>query len=230
VPEKQLVEGLGTFLAALSGPLVARGRLDEARRLLVRHARFETSTDIQQRTCYRAAEAVALRAEGKEQEALVAAGEALAAIDELGPTSQPVKVAYPEALEAALALGERERAEQLLEQIETLPPGRLPPSLRAHAARFRARLAAASGESGQAEAGFAAAASTFREFSMPFWLAVTLLEHGESLVGQGRADEAESLLAEVRETFERLEAKPWLERVDTVSVVREEPESVTARS
>jgi len=29
------------------------------------------------------------------------------------------------------------------------------------------------------EAGFAAAASTFCEFGMPFWLAVTLLEHGE---------------------------------------------------
>ena len=48
----------------------------------------------------------------------------------------------------------------------------------------------------------------------PFWLAVALLEHGEWLVAQGRAEEAESLLAEAREIFERLEARPWLERLE----------------
>ena len=42
---------------------------------------------------------------------------------------------------------------------------------------------------------------------MPFWLAVTLLEHGE-LTGDG------SLLAEARELFEQLGARPWLDRVD----------------
>jgi len=48
---------------------------------------------------------------------------------------------------------------------------------------------------------------------MPFWLAVTLTEQGEWLVAQGRAAEAEPLLAEARDTFEQLDAKPWLERV-----------------
>ena len=60
------------------------------------------------------------------------------------------------------------------------------------------------------------AAGIFREFGLPFWLAVTQLEHGEWLVEQGRAQEAEPLLGEARETFERLEAKPWLERVVAV--------------
>ena len=49
-------------------------------------------------------------------------------------------------------------------------------------------------------------------------MAVTELEHGEWLVAQGRGDEAEQLLAEAREIFERLEAKPWLERLDTAAV------------
>jgi predicted ATPase len=225
-PEEQL--GLGTFLVALPDVLVAEGRLDEARRLLSRYARFETSADVQGRRTHRAAQAVVLRAEGKEREALAAAVDAFAAIGEVGASSQPVKVAFPEGLEAALALGERERAEELLEQIETLPPGRFPPSLRAHAARFRARLAAPSGDSGRAEAGFAAAAATFREFGMPFWLAVTLLEHGEWLTGHGRSAEGEPLLAEACEIFERLEAKPWLERAAEVSAIRPRPESVPA--
>ena len=47
---------------------------------------------------------------------------------------------------------------------------------------------------------------------MPFYLAVTQLEHAEWLAAQGASDEAEPLLAEAREIFERLEAAPWLER------------------
>jgi tetratricopeptide (TPR) repeat protein len=213
VPEEQLAQEYTVAFPAATELLVAQGRIAEARRLLSRHARFEASTDVQERTAHWAAQAIVLRAEGTDREALAAAEEALVAIDDLGPTSLPVKIGLPEALEAALALGERERALQLLGRIETLPPGRRPPSLRAQAARFRARLAGAAGDGRQAESGFAAAASTFREFGMPFWLAVTLLEHGECLVAQGRAREAEPLIAEARETFARLEAKPWLERV-----------------
>ena len=54
---------------------------------------------------------------------------------------------------------------------------------------------------------FDAAAKRFRELGVPFWLAVTLLEHGE-LTGD------ESLLDEAREIFEELEARPWLERLE----------------
>jgi len=50
-----------------------------------------------------------------------------------------------------------------------------------------------------------------------FWLAVTQLEHGEWLVGQGRPSEAEPRLAEAGEIFERLEARPWLERATAVA-------------
>jgi hypothetical protein len=70
--------------------------------------------------------------------------------------------------------------------------------LEAHAHRFRSKL---TGD----EAGYRAAVGLFRELEMPFWLAVTLLEHGE-------ATGAEPLLAEAREIFERLGATPWLDR------------------
>ena len=59
---------------------------------------------------------------------------------------------------------------------------------------------------------FRSAAGLFREFGLVFHLAVTQLEHGEWLVAQDRAEDAQPLLAEARETFERLQATPWLER------------------
>ena len=78
---------------------------------------------------------------------------------------------------------ERQKLEELLAMIESLRPGERPPMLDAHARRFRAKLAAH-------EAGFAAAADRFRKLEMPFWLAVTEVEHAELLSEQGRSDEA----------------------------------------
>jgi hypothetical protein len=49
---------------------------------------------------------------------------------------------------------------------------------------------------------------------MPFELAVVLLEHAEWLAGEGRLEEAEPLAAEARAIFERLRARPYLERLD----------------
>jgi class 3 adenylate cyclase/tetratricopeptide (TPR) repeat protein len=219
IPEERLVELNPTFLIALPEPLVAQGRLEEARHLLSLHARHEDSTDIQQRTCFRAAQAVVLHAEGKERDALAAADEALTAMLPIRPGDQTVKVAFPQALEAALALGERARAEHLIATIKALPPGLLAPSLRAHADRFLARVAAYDGETRKAERGFGSAAATFREYGMPFWLAVTITEHGEWLIAEDRGTEAEPLLAEARETFERLGAKPWLARLDSTEAM-----------
>src|SRR5205807_9621234 len=93
-----------------------------------------------------------------------------------------------------------------------IPPGKRPPLLRAQAARFGARLAAARGEDDGVEQGFKTASAIFREYGLTFHLAISELEHGEWLTGKARAEEAEPLLAEAREIFERLEATPWLER------------------
>jgi class 3 adenylate cyclase/tetratricopeptide (TPR) repeat protein len=214
VPEERLVELTPAFLLALPEPLVAQGRVDDARRLVSLHARHRDSTDLQARTSYSAALSVVLRAEGNEREALTAAQEVLDELLEVRPADQTVKAALPQALEASLALGERERAEQLLAGVEGLPAGRLAPSLRAHAARFRARLAAEDGDALRADQGFMTAAAIFREYSLGFWLAITLTEQAEWLLASDQGPEAEPLLAEARETFERLEATPWLGRVE----------------
>ena len=83
-----------------------------------------------------------------------------------------------------------------------------------HAHRARARLA------GPGEAAFAdhaAATARFRDLGIRFWLAVSLLEHAEALIADGRSEEAEPLLSEAREIFTELAARPWLDRVEAIS-------------
>jgi hypothetical protein len=60
-----------------------------------------------------------------------------------------------------------------------------------------------------------------------FYLAVTQLEYAEWLARQGRAEAAEPLLTEAREIFERLGARPWLERAAQPVGVRQQAEAVT---
>ena len=109
----------------------------------------------------------------------------------------------------------------MLGSIDAVPPGTRPPYLDAQALRFRGRLA-------EDDDAFAAAAARFRELELPFHLAVTLLEHGEGLIGRGQPSEAEPLLAEATEIFGRLEARPWLERATRLASAGEEPEPVAA--
>ena len=132
----------------------------------------------------------------------------------MGLNAEYIKELFVIALDAALALDDLEQAEEVLAIVEGIPPGSSSQYLQAQASRFRARLAAARVEMEEADRRFKRATGLFREIAAQFYLAVTQLEHGEWLTGQGRADEAEPLLAEAGETFERLEATPWLERLD----------------
>jgi len=183
-------------------------------------SRLEESTDVQERSCYLCSRASLRRAEGRPQEAL-ADGEATIELGRtLGIAAQAVKQGLVEALEAAFALGEAAKIEELLTSIETVPAGSRPPYLDAQARRFRARLA---GDG----AGYEAAAEQFRELGIPFWLAVTQLEHAEWLVGQGQPSQAEPRFAEAIEIFERLDARPWLERTTRLASAGQ-PEAATA--
>jgi tetratricopeptide (TPR) repeat protein len=186
--------------------------------MLERMAPFAESADVQEQTAYFAIGAATLRASGRLEEALEAAEKALVLSERLGlGVSVDAKVAYGEALASALALGRLDVVDGLIARIDAIPPGIRPPSLRALAARFTALGRAARGEHASAEQGFKTAEALLREHGLVFPLAVVLLEHGEWLHGQGRGADAEPLLAEARETFERLRARPWLERLDEAS-------------
>jgi hypothetical protein len=93
-----------------------------------------------------------------------------------------------------------------------MAPGHLPPTLRAHAIRFRALLG------DDPDQRFRAAAAAFREYGSVLQAAKVQTEHGEWLLGETRREEAAVVLAEARAVFERLRARPWLERVDALAV------------
>jgi ATP/maltotriose-dependent transcriptional regulator MalT len=137
----------------------------------------------------------------------------------MGTSQEYWKESFVNALEAALALGDTAVAHELLGLINELLPGRRTQFLQAQSFRFRAQLAALAGEA-DAERLAKHAAGLFRELAMPFYLAVTQLEHAEWLMAQGRRDETDPLVTEARETFEQLEAAPWLERVRAIGAER----------
>jgi tetratricopeptide (TPR) repeat protein len=187
--------------------LEERGESGRARALI---GRLEAAGDVdeaQTRAIFDFTRARVLRADGLYEEALEAAERAFAIRHQRGISSPLSKWGLTEALEAALALGDSDAAKRLLGELDAVPLGHLTPLLRAQQARFRARL----GE-GDPEADFVTAEQRFRELGTPFYRAVTLLEHGEQLVALGRTEDAEPRVAEAREIFGQLGARPWLER------------------
>jgi class 3 adenylate cyclase/tetratricopeptide (TPR) repeat protein len=206
--------------ASLTSPLTGavdihlhRGEFDQARKLLARFDELSRSGDVQVAGTYNTGLAAVRLAEGNPHEALLAAERSVDARAAMGISSQEIKVGFQHALEAALALDNRDKAQELLAIIDETPPGLLPPYLSAVASRFRARLA---DDAAAAEGHFGAAAAELLALELPFHLAVVQLEHAELLLAQGRGDEAERSLAEAGETFGRLGARPWLERLEAV--------------
>jgi len=200
--------------------LVNRGEVEAARRLVDEHVSLRTSGEIQARVGYLLGLSRVLVAEGKP-------GEAFAVIREAGaPELQlPVKHFFSkqlmiEGLDTALLAGELDAAEELLAGWDRLRVVDRTPFIDAHRARFASRLAAFRGADDTADVEGRQAVERFREVRTPFYLAVTLLECSEHLVERGRADEAEPLLTEATEIFERLLARPWLERARRVGSAR----------
>ena len=207
LPGAEHVQNLIVYLVAVD---CWRGTPAEARAHLTRFRPLQELDDVQSWGSYALHEAMVLRAEGKPRAALDALEPVLAHREELGITYLLIKRSLIEAMEAAFALGDTVKLEEILASVEALRPGERPPMVAAHAARFRALSAQLSEE---AETGFGQAAKLFRELGMPFWLAVAQAEHAEWLIQHNRAPEAEPLLTDARGAFERLEAQPWLERL-----------------
>jgi tetratricopeptide (TPR) repeat protein len=215
-----------TLLTSIVPVRIHRGEIEEAKRSTRLFAELEGSADLQEQSQVHYAEAALLLAEGDHAGALRSAEASLATRHAIGIYYEAVKESFVVALEAALALDDLPRAEQLLAMVNTLPPGGSTQFLRAQSARFTARLAARRGDPELAERLFERASHLLRELALPFALAVALLEHGELLVTQDRGDDAQPLLVEARETFERLAARPWIERAAGGSDVPRQAETV----
>lgn len=205
------------ILSPLSGPLeihLRRGQLDQARQMLSRYEEISRSGDAQAGGAYHAALAAVRLAEGNNEAALAAAEQAFATREALGIASQNVKIGYIHALEAARGLGDEAKMRQLLAIIETLPAGLRAPLNEATVHRFHAHLA---GDDPGADRHFTAAEAQLRAVELPFDLAVVQLEHSEWLTARGRPGDAQPLLSEARDMFERLQAQPWLDRADALA-------------
>ena len=205
------------FLGPRLSMLVHRGEIEAARESFSVFPEAEKSDDVQERITFKYGMAFLLRTEGRYAEALDAALEAFAAHESMGISQESVKEGFIQAVEAAFEMNDLVKVEELLGEIEPLPRGKVPQFMRGICALFRSRLAAARMEQDGVEPGLKTAAGMFRELGSPFWLAVTLLEHGEWLVQEGRGAQAGPMLDEASDIFERLRARPWLERAEKVA-------------
>ena len=212
----ELPPGLETQALALhtNAAQIARHRGDvaAARGALEKLSPLAESASFQDRGVFVATKLDVLCAEERFDEALTLL-ESWRAESEIEAYAVWVDLATAE---AALESGRVDRAAEAVADVDGRPPGETGPLIRAQSARFRARVAAARGETERAEESFKVAAAAFRAYGMTFSLACTELEHAGWLVEQGRAEDAGPLVAEARETLARLRAMPWLERVDAV--------------
>jgi len=199
---------VSTSAGAVSMIYVHRGELDRATPLVEQTA--AVASDAQSRAQAATVRAIVAAGHGNHAEALCAAEEAYEAVVATDPAAVD-PLAY--AAEAAFGLGDLDKVDELLERASALAPFERTHSLQAQEARLRARLSALRGERDAIEPSYRRAAALFRELGVPFWLAVTLLEHGEWLAAEQRPADAAPLLEEAHEIFERLGATPWLERL-----------------
>ena len=219
------LESVSVELLGLVPALVHSGDLGEAHDLLESVASAASSEDWQTRAVYFEALSEVLRAEGRPEEALAAVDEVLAARTRLGLglANFMVKHALVQAVESTLSLGDLERTEELLGVIRSALPGQVSPWLRAQLARLSARSSLAAGDHESVGSLFEAAEAELRDLNIPFDLGVTLTEHAEWLVSLGRRDKAGPLRAEARGIFERLQARPWVERVGQLATEESVP-------
>ncbi|MGZ4144318.1 MAG: AAA family ATPase [Actinomycetota bacterium] len=191
----------------------ARGELDKAHELLRSFEAMRHAEDPQRQVIFVLDEAIVLAAEGRHKEALEAVTRVFPAAVGLGSTSSNLKLALQAALEAATALRDDKKIEELLGFIEHLRPGEITPFLRAIGARFGAHLAALRGDAETPSGSFTTAESILRDLQLRFLLAVTQVEHAEWLLDRDRANDAQPLLSEAGDFFEEVRATPSIERV-----------------
>jgi tetratricopeptide (TPR) repeat protein len=183
-----------------------RGDIDGARRLLSESESTAHSENASWAAMYALTKAEADAAEGRHDAALAGLERALELRENVTGYQALLRFA---ALEVVRDFADEAMVHRLLDVVDELNPGEQGAFLRAQKARFRARLSGY-----DAEEELAAAERLFADSETPFYAAVVQLERAELLLDESRTDEAAPLLAQARETFDRLGARPWLERAE----------------
>jgi tetratricopeptide (TPR) repeat protein len=194
-----------------------RGDKDAARASLERVTAWADSDDFQESGLYRAAQIIVLAGEGDRASALQHAQQLLADTPTGGAAAdESVRLAWSDALQAAVALARLDDARALIDLLADQPPGNIAPYLRAQLARGRALLAIAEDRHDTVEIDFSTAIDGLRTLGYPYWLAVTQTDLAAWLVDQGRHDEATTPLTEATAALASLGAAPALARAQTI--------------
>ena len=165
---------------------------------------------VQMRVGRSGQEAVILLEEGKLTEVLTRADEALAERETMG--LHYFAWILDAASDAAARLGSEEKLVELLAIVDEMPTGHRTPEFNHAVASIRARTAVVRGV--DATADFDEAEEIARKLGWPYYLARTLVEHGEWLVSTGKYAEAEPVLEEAEELLKPLRATVWLDRIE----------------
>ncbi len=192
---------------------VFRGELTAARASLDGVAPLEHSDDIEARHCFDTLAGLVAVAEADHARGLeVLSATAREGFESQGASSENARLAWPAAVDAALALGDLEAAGSLVELLTSRPAGMVAPILRAELERARGLLAAATGEQDAAEERLLSAVEAFEELGYPFWLARANGDLAEWLIAEGRGAEAAVRLRAATDSLGALRAEPELER------------------
>ena len=209
-PKRPEVELVHHQLGVLA---VYRGDLEAARLSLERWSGQQDSDDIETRQYLTGLGGLIALAEGELERALeLLALSAREGLESQGASSEGTRLAWPDAVGAALALGRLDDARQLVLLLADRPRGLVPPLLRAELSRAQARLAAARGEQDGVEVSFRAAIDGLAALGYPYWLARAQSDLAAWLIERGRSEEAAALLDVAVATFEQLGAEPALAR------------------
>jgi class 3 adenylate cyclase/tetratricopeptide (TPR) repeat protein len=192
----------------------ARGEPDEAERHLDALEEVPTGSDRDDAVDLgRALMALVARDPGEAAER--AGRVASQALRTKGRFSSLFRLAWPLAVESALAAGDRDETRPLLALVEDAPIGHVPPYLRAQLARLLALLAA-TGDGEGTEKGLRSSILTFGDLGYAYWRARAQSDLAGWLNDQGRVEEAAPLLAEAADVFRRVGAAPDLGRLEAL--------------
>jgi class 3 adenylate cyclase/tetratricopeptide (TPR) repeat protein len=189
---------------------------DEARRLLDLVAPgIESSSDtqLQMNVAFKAQLVATL--EGRPSGVLKAIRELVPLLLE-SDFGEPAAFALGIALDVLYDDGDPAPLLPLVDLVEAVPLPLRTRGLVADTARVRGAVASLAGDHDAAVDHFATGLAAARNLGDGYPLARVLADYGRALVRAGRTEEAEPLLVEARQLFEKMRAVVWLERIDAV--------------
>jgi tetratricopeptide (TPR) repeat protein len=184
-------------------------------------AELVDSEDLQGRAWALSAQAAGLVEPHEQQRRVALAGDAARAAMSWSGTDDDFVYHWTEAVDAAIASGQIQAAETLLDLVQRRPPGHVSTYVHAELMRLRATLRITTGDMGAAvEADLRDAISELDQFGAPFRRAQAELTLAKLLQQTGRPELAAPLTSSAEATFSDLSAATSVEATKIDPLVR----------